>query len=504
MGAYLETELKRKLGAEERAVLSRGADGAWARFEDDVIAFDLPDEPALQVKVVTPGQAERLRVVGGRVGSTDNRFSRVYKVTIGPDVPYLLILVSEADVFDEGICFCGHIAFERVEVRDGNARRFSLLPSGSVKKVQVLNDAKRAILMEWTHTALSRESYERVAASIRLKPSSALDEAAWMERLAPSGWARIGWIRRGDDLARVRELLGRETATEDGALLYVTEERYRSGDGRRHRLRVPMPEGRFAGLVEEPVTTEKLEPLPGSRAWADKMVRPQSSSGDDETPVGSPGELRRVMDLFKEQAPKAAPSEWDGWCWLVFKLFRHGVREESVLPIVKARFAEPGLSQFNAAWILMNYEAEGRDALFEGRIRAILAGATDDVSMELGNLYAHLGSDAPAFVDLMEAGLAHPNDSVRSAAILHGEKLPRDRARAAARRMLENDRSDHSRTMAAYLIRDVGLESDLAWLTPLVSRETKPQVRQEISEAVETISGKSRRDERMRSRRLQK
>ncbi|MFK5921464.1 MAG: hypothetical protein QM496_04750 [Verrucomicrobiota bacterium] len=64
---HLEKQLGRKLTKEERALLLRDASGKWKTFSDDLVSFDLPDDPLLSVKVFTPKQNPKLRIVGGAV-----------------------------------------------------------------------------------------------------------------------------------------------------------------------------------------------------------------------------------------------------------------------------------------------------------------------------------------------------------------------------------------------------------------------------------------------------
>ncbi|MFZ9936081.1 MAG: hypothetical protein ACO3JG_03370 [Luteolibacter sp.] len=99
---YLEEQLGRKLTPDETALLKTGDDGARKTHTDELISFDLPDHPLLKVDVLKSEEKPELRIVGGAVGTTDNSFERVYRITFSDGVPYGFVLVTEAEWFDDG------------------------------------------------------------------------------------------------------------------------------------------------------------------------------------------------------------------------------------------------------------------------------------------------------------------------------------------------------------------------------------------------------------------
>src|SRR5688572_7024853 len=85
---YLQKQLGRELSAEESALLKRDAGGGWRTFSDDLITFEVPDDPLLFVEPFTPSEHPKLGIVGGAVGTTDHSFTRVYRMTMGRKLPY--------------------------------------------------------------------------------------------------------------------------------------------------------------------------------------------------------------------------------------------------------------------------------------------------------------------------------------------------------------------------------------------------------------------------------
>jgi hypothetical protein len=489
---YLEKQLKRPLSAGERGALSRTDEGKWKRWEDELLAMDLPDVDGMRVDVVEQGERKPLRVVGSRVGTTDNRFERAYRVTVGDGVPYVIVLVSKADGFDEGICLCGAIAFERRQmVQGGGARRFSLLGNGEVKTVQVLRGGMRAIVLEWTHTVLPQAAYMRLGASLRIKAPDERGEAEWIAATPEAAWSRAGWLKRGDDEARLRSLIGVETRREGDELIYESELRDPDGSGVRLTLRVRLPGGRFAGFSREPISEEALPPTRGSLAWAREVAKEEDEGGKKRR--FSRKDRERVLGMFLDRAARAEAHEWNDWCGLVVKLHKRGVRDPRVIPVIAARYLEAGVDQHYAAWALEHYKAAERIDLFEARIRLLLreGGEKDGFDTELWNLYSFLPASAPGFRELMEDGLRHPKLRYRVDAIGHAEKLPAVRAREVAREALERETDSHARTMSAYLIRDVGGAEDLAWLTGVRDAEKNESVRKVLDEAIAEVAARA-------------
>src|SRR5262245_42586884 len=65
--ALFERGDKSNLSEDVRNVFARKDDGAWKTFADDIISFEIPDEPLLQVDVIHPEDREPIRIVGGAV-----------------------------------------------------------------------------------------------------------------------------------------------------------------------------------------------------------------------------------------------------------------------------------------------------------------------------------------------------------------------------------------------------------------------------------------------------
>lgn len=481
---YLSSQLGRPFTDEEATLLRRTDAGPWRRYQDDLLAFDIPDDPTLRIETVFPEDDSPLRVVGGRTGTTDNRYERAYRLTAGADVPYLIILVSPERIFDDGICFCGAIAYSKFLARAGHRMRFDLLDNGEVKRAQMLGPA-RAMLMEWTHTAITQAAYIRIASSIRFVDATASLVRPASEQEGP------GWLERGLDAAGIEALLGPPTRTDGARLIYEEEHRLETGEGWRMSLLLPLIDGRFHGFEPSWRRYEELPPVPGSVAWAKSVpaASPPDGSAEDER--------RRVLDAFLENAPQASGRLWNEWCQIAAKLAEHDVKDPRVAELVATRFAEPELAAHahHAAWVLHRYEAAGRHDLFARAARRILEQPSElgFISSDLGNLLSFLGAGHPEFAPLMELALRHDDTQIRATGLFRADKLPADRARAAARTALDTEDDAHALNMAGYLIRDVGVVEDIPWIEAKLARPSlSAQLRERLDEALEEIKKRGR------------
>ena len=466
------------LSAEELAVFRRTADGPWKSFADDLVSFELPDDPLIHVDVLTPEGHEPIAIVGGAVGTADRSFERAYRLSVGPKrLPWLSIFVRDAEGFDDGICLCGAIVFKKLLVADGTCLEFSLLESGMVKKVQALGAKHRAILMEWTHSVITQEAYARVGASVRLKTPGAATADEWRERLGKSDdeLAPLGWIDPGDSSDRVQKLVGEPLRKEGETWVYVREQRQPQGDGWRTTARVPVPGGVFTSFGAGWKKGEEMEPIRGSVNWAHKLAE---ASGNKRI---SKADLTLAVTAFLEKCDANGGEDWPMWTQALSELFRHGLIDERVVGRVRASFLDLKRKQHHGAWILETSAAKDRAALFEKRAWLILKSDVEPsiVTDELWNLLSFLGSTNPAIKPIVRAALRYPIAQVRHTGVICAKVLPPDEARSSLLFALD-DTDDSVRHAAVSSLKDVTKADDLAWLHERLDRETNEQLMNEL------------------------
>lgn len=229
----LEDQIGRKLTDKEILLLNRDADGDWFTYSDELISFELPNDPLIKVDVFSPSDNPKLKLVGKAVSMADNSYDKVYRVTFSDNVPYILILASKKQWFDDGNCLCGPTDLMTFIHFNGNLLEFSQIPGGHINKVKVINETHRAVLFEWTHSSLTQRAYTRIGASIRLKPSSNRTTKDWISfSKEKRGFeAGLGWLRLGNTKEEVYEFLGPATEINENNLLYLNERHFTDFDG---------------------------------------------------------------------------------------------------------------------------------------------------------------------------------------------------------------------------------------------------------------------------------
>lgn len=489
---YLEEEVKRKLTAEERDVFEATDAGEWKVFEDDVIRFEHPMHPLFSVTVLDEKQREQIRVVGGVASMADNSFERAYHLKVG-DLYYGVILVREADWFDEGICLCGPIVFKKCLLADGTALEFSLLPSGDVKKVQALGASHRAILFEWTHSVIPQSAYARLGRSLRFKQPSprSLDEWHAFSKQKRGVVGLVTWMERGDSATKVRSLLGEPTRTEGEILEYVSEEWRSDGDGYRTTLRVNLKGGVFDRFEQSWNKWEEMPPKPETIAWArarlEHWTSDKASKADKKTVM--PRELAQMVELFFKNGTKAKDPEWGEWSGIARGAVELGLKERRVLDVVLERYKEDDLGHFYSNEILEAFEFPGRQGLFEKRARVLLGREKPGEGGELNNLFAMMDRKNPSYQEIVKAGCAHADPDTRYTAYNFADRLPKPTALELLRKGLE-DTDDSARRMAALNIDEVVTKSDLGWLRAQLAKEGDSDVKRGLEQAIEAANEK--------------
>ncbi|MCF6312064.1 MAG: HEAT repeat domain-containing protein [Verrucomicrobiales bacterium] len=488
---YLEEQIGRKLSGEERSLLARDASGKWKTFSDDLVSFDIPDDPLLTVEVFVPKQEPQLQVVGGAVGTTDNSFAKVYRITFGDGVPYGLVLVTDKPWFDEGICLCGPIALKTFAQFDGNIIELSQLPSGAIKKFQAINDSHRAILFEWTHSAITQNAYFRIGASLRLRPSSDRSREEWIAfSKEHRGFdAGLGWLRPGTAVADVIDLLGKPARQSEKDLVYANDERTEDGRGWRSTFTLPISRGHLQRFGAEWSTYKELKAPRGTNAWIEDTLRAWSDEADELSEGESPSlpakDVEFILGLFHKKAGASTGSEWGFWCDIIADLARLGIKDKSAAKLVSSRRTEMDLPQFQARWVLELYELPERTKFVQDRL-AFLTGDSEGAATYRGechNLFASLEPKTEVSRNLILRGTTHDSDEVREAAVFFASKLHPEESLTVVRSAL-SDPKEGVRWYGILNVDDVCTKKDLQWLQKALQAETNERNRKELEEKI--------------------
>lgn len=404
------------------------------------------------------------------------------------------MLVTDKPWFDEGICLCGPIALKTFAHLDGNLIELSQLPNGAVKKFQAINDSHRAILFEWTHSAITQSAYFRIGASLRLKPSSVRSPEDWtaFSKEHRGFEAGFGWLRPGTAVADVIGLLGEPERRSEEGLVYVEDERTEDGRGWRSTFTLPIARGYLQRFGAEWSAYEELEAPRGTNAWIEDTLRSWSDKADElpegESPSLPAEDVEFILGLVHQKAAVSDGSEWGFWCDVTADLARLGIKDKSAAKLVSSRRNEMHLPQFQAWWVLELYELPERTKFAQDRLDFLMGGAEVAATHrgECHNLFASLEPETDVSRRLILRGATHESDQVREAAVFFATKLSSEDALRVVRSAL-SDSSEGVRWYAILNVDDICTMNDRQWLEKAVQAETNERNRTELEEKISQL-----------------
>ncbi len=485
MTKMLEEQLQRPLREEERRVLGRTDSGKWRVYEDDQVRFELPDDPLLKVSLSTPATPKSASVVGGAVRSGSISSFKRYVVTVGENVPYVLLFLGETTDLDNSVCFCGPIVFEKITLREGNLRRFDFLSSGDIKRAQAIGATERLVLHEWTHTAIPQAAYARIAASLTLKKKSPLSREEWQRKTGKD----FAWIDRGATIAELRAFFGSTGKLENNVLTF---EEIENPDTVYHSKTIwtfPLKNGALVedGSIKKTSLDLQL-PQQGTAAWgrglqaSSEEGSPWENTHDGTATIpATPENLAYFWEQFLNESITNDPEFWDTWCVTASSLHGRDIVNPAILPVVKKHFLNPRLPPEKAAALLETY---GHGDLLPEMILARLQmefsfweknPQADPVALGFSSaLLQYL--DEPRQRKWIRQGLLHPSAYIRFQAIFMCDQLPNEEGAATVRQLLAEEKAPPAiRSAALNLLAEKAgswlTAADRTWVKTLVAAE---------------------------------
>ena len=464
------------------------------RYEDEILSFEYPDDSSITLEIKGPKDA--MPISGFPVRSEGYSFSKAYRLAVGEHT-YCLLMVEKTDLFDDSICFCGEEVFQKYLFHNGALYRFSFLAGGQVKKIQVLGDGVRVVLLEWTHSDMSQQVYVKTALSIRLK-APVSDQTAMMRRIGDA-YGGIGFLELGMNRQQSVDLLGQPNQENETSLTYVQT------DGRwRTTTTIPLRNGVFQGFG---ATWQKSEELPAERGTVDWIVDTVERKRDhrvfDPTvqPLPSNADVDYIFERFLEIGPKAKGDDWNLLCRAIYGLHKAGQVDKRVLPVVRKRFLEPGINQHYAAWLLDEYDSEGSRDLFAQRIRLTLNEARKrvgtkpeedespgfDPAGDLHNLLSFLGRSHPNYVPFILEAMDHPCADIRGNAYFFWDCLPKDKAKSYLLKGLEDTNDQVRQWASGAFAKSFGSKADIPVLRKRVAVESDEYTLNNLKTAISRL-----------------
>ncbi len=469
-----------------------GSFAKWKTFEDERVKFLYPDHESVTVEVKTD---EPVPVDGDRVSDVDTSFSRAYRLTAGGETLTVLMLKDGAEWFDDGICLCGEIVYERYLVRDGRFYRFGFLEDGVMKKMEVLGDRERLMMFEWTHSPIHPEVYRKIARSVELKRPGKWQENECRKRVmadyGPEG--AVGCFGEGADVGDVLALIGAPTKIrEDGVRIW---EYPKEADGFRwtERLTLPFAADKLARFDGEYYDSawDSREAIPGGLPWMKSQAElykdpPVRGEEAKAMPDALKAELLRLF-LQKAEDPE---EDFNGLCQVMTILVEQGVRDPKALSIVRKRFAADG--DHYAAWVLHEAGQPEDVTLFIDKIRAAYRDGEGGALTDLHNWLAFVPDDDPRYPDLLRDGLSSRSGSVRDSAyfFLGSAPFPEEERLAFVRQGLRDQEKRVRYWSARVFAKREMSDADWKLLEDAAAREQDESTRKDMLEVLSKREGK--------------
>jgi len=472
----------------------------WVRHEDELVSFLVPDDPRVRLEIRKP--EDGISVEGDPLRSSGSSFFRCYRLTFRGKT-YGLLLLDRQATFDDNICFCGHVAYEKYLQHHDALYRFSLLEDGKIKKIQILGEGLRLVVFEWTHVPIHQEVYEQIALSVRWRQPPR-DLRALTAKIQQT-YGKTGFLERGMDRGAVVAMLGPPTSEDRDLLRYVSRRSYEEPPGsviEEVTWNIPLKDGRFLGLCPDWQKTRRLPPERNSVQWV--LARLDGRQGDsDSVTLARDDELPPLLARVVELLPTVREEDyWWMLCRAVVLLAQSDVKDPRVPQIIKKRYLDPQLPAADASEALREYDSEGSQELFAKRIRLEMLLARKPEAMKdqadyadgwssLEALFGYLRPEHPEREALILEAMDHPHAGVRMDGYKYCADLPDSTERPRLRKGL-GDASAQIRMYSAGALTEMWASDaenaeDLARLHAQRAKERDENVVEALNQAIKRL-----------------
>ena len=472
-------------------IARRNSFDAWKSYTDEHVAFFYPDAPGIRVELVDG--VDPLKIISPEMLPPDAGSFKRYRITAGDAGTLCLISLARANRFDDAPREPQPEVFYRFTESGGGLMRTAFTELGQVRRVELLGEGIRASLLDWPHLAIHQDLYLRIAASIQLAPPyatlSRLREAAILDYGLQG---RLGWLEHGAPESEVIDLLGQPAAhdPEFETLDYICTR------GDEHIFyKVPIHQGLFVGFGDDWRTVSHSAPDEGSIRWmyekTDFRAGPPGAAGYDLGPL-SDEEAQAIFDRIVEIAPAADAADWTQLAHTIVNLSQHGLRDQRLVEIARARLEDPGADPRPALLALEACDSElSKAAIAQHIITQFASTSLDPETLDdIYTLIAYLGQDFPGTPQLIDRALGDQSDQVRELGFKFCSWLPEKFALPHLEAGLQDASTDVRRRCASAFASDHGdPERHPEMLEICLSEEQDEEVKILLEDAIQRLRG---------------
>jgi hypothetical protein len=491
----------------------------WVRYEDEFLSFMIPDDPRVHLQIQTPN--DTIPVDGQFVRSNAIRFFRCYRLTFKGETYCLLLLDRQGD-FDNSICFCGHVPYEKYLQHHGALYRFSLLENGKIKKIQTLGEGLRLALFEWTHMPIHQEVYTRIALSVQWHdPPHDLQS---LTSKIQQEYGKTGFLEKGMDRDAVVALLGPPTSEDVDGLHYVFRRSHDDPPGSEIEeisRTISLKDGKFQEISPDWEKSRWLPPEPNSIPWILAKLKntqqgevkedaedekEEDEKKNDSIPLARDDELKPLLDRVVELLPNVRGIHWMDLCHASVLLAQRGVKNPRVFDIMQKRYLDPQLGMAYASEVLQIYDSKKSQELFVKRIQLemSLAKTPEAIQKQGDNAYGWGVKDLLGYLEqthsqhdaLILEAMDHPHAGVRSDGFAHWADIPVSMARPRLRKGVSDPFPEVRAACVESLVRmaldtpSADATEDLKLLRVQLAKEQDPDVVKNLEKAIEQLEQK--------------
>ena len=409
-----------KLSAEVKSVLQQEKFEEWVQYEDEFVSFEYPKHELIKFEVKKPQRG--IKVEGGVCTSVDNSFTQAYILNVG-ELTYGVMLLNPAQWLDDGICLCGPMVHHAYQIKNSTVKRFSMLPSGAVKKAQVVGGGLRFMAFEWTHLACPRSVYEQMVNSISLKTKEPGGDLALKKKLVKMYGedGTLGMIAKGAEVAEIVKAFG-EPLKKSKSNLWTWKW---VGEQYPITLNAQVKDGKLVSLPDAGLKKDWDNPVHGSKAWCSYLLTKKLNKKDSGFVLSSSEKevlINKITEILTQNIGKTMGDyggEWFEATYLANEAAKQGLTDEKWTNIIRKNAV--------GNWAEIAYMKESKASNIDGWCLGIfnkiknleIKSIRDENVIELAEIFGESNTDgwrklAPELwesgnTQLKAAALTHPN-----------------------------------------------------------------------------------------------
>ena len=463
----------------------------WKSFTDERLGFFYPDAAGVRVEEIT--NIDSIPLLGETLLPPRAEKLKCYRLTAGDGGTMCVIILAEADQFDDRPRGPHPETFHRFTSSGGGLLRTSFTAQGQVRRAELLGLGVRVTLLDWPHLAIHPDVYLRIAAGIELQQPHANFDDLREAAIAKYGFAgMLGCLDHGMPESEVISITGGPDLREQEPAAL----RFHRREGLENVIyRIPIRLGLFVGFGDDWREEVRRAPQEGSLRWM--FEKTDFRAGEVGCAGYSLGELtdqeaEMIFDRVVELAPSASPDDWETVSGIVVNLSQHGLRDQRLTDIAREKLEAMPSDPQPALLILQACDSElSKAAIIEYMVATFDSGSPDPTKLELFyTLISYLGRDFVGTRRAIDQALNHESPQVRELGLKYCAWLPEKYALPHLEAGLRHGSAEVRRRCANAFATGLGTKGHARMLEISLSEETDDQAKALLELAIRRLGAR--------------